>query len=146
MRSLEKGGNMSTLKKILKVQPSEEPRWKLLEKIVVEGRETFYAVAMAWDEIREKRYYVDAGYKTFAEYADALDYSPRNLYQRIANARMMNELPPDMRSLILNDAAARALASLPSCFEGQFLRLPASAESIPSPPTKSKKHAAASCY
>ena len=105
------------MNKILKLQLADYAEWKQCEKIVKEGRETWYAVSMAWAVIAERKYYLAAGFETFAEYAESLDYSPRGLYQRIQNARAMATLPKHLRSLILNDSAARVLARVPKSLQ-----------------------------
>jgi hypothetical protein len=109
---LEKGANMGTLKRILKLSPLENKRWKELETIVIQGRNTFYAVAAAWVEIRDKKYYQAAGWDTLEEYAHHLGYTSRHLYQMCLNAKTVLQLPKNLQPYVLNANAARALARL----------------------------------
>jgi hypothetical protein len=109
--------------KCLKLNSTDHAEWKRCEKIVKEGREIWYAVSIAWAIIAEKKYYLAAGFESFAEYAESLGYRPRGLYQRIQNAKVMRNLPEDLRGLVLNDSAARALSRAPKLLQAPIIEI-----------------------
>lgn len=97
----------------LELTTEEQARFKTLERICVHGRAVFYMVGAALDEIKTKKYYESAGYKTFGEYCESIGFTRRHGNQLIFEAGVIDGLPESLRSLVGSESAARALAQIP---------------------------------
>lgn len=97
----------------LELTMEEQARFKTLERICVHGRAVFYMVGAALDEIKTKRYFESAGYKTFGEYCESIGFTRRHGNQLIFEAGIVDSLPESIRGLVGSESAARALAQIP---------------------------------
>ena len=108
----------------------------------------FYQVGMALSEIKKREFYLADGFENFADFADSIGYSPRHVNQLIQNAKTVNDLPEDLRGLVLNDRTARELSKVPKIVreavieiasKGGKKKMTAAAVKKAAPPPK-KKH------
>lgn len=90
------------------------PRFDTLEKICINGRTVFFAVGMALDEIKREGYHKERGFTDFLAYCESIGYGRRYCNQLIIAAKVIEDLPAELRDLVRSERAARAIQALPS--------------------------------
>ena len=95
------------------LQPKEQARFELLEKVCKEGRAVFFIVGSALSEIKLNGYYKAKGFDEWDDYCESIGYSKRYANQLVADSKVIDSLPEPLRKLVQSEQAARALAKLP---------------------------------
>jgi hypothetical protein len=86
-----------------------------LEQIIARGLGTFVEVGLALLEIRSRRLYLKAGYRSFGNYVrERWDLSETHAYRQIEAAKVVEILSPIGERLPANEAQARELVPLAS--------------------------------
>ncbi len=96
-----------------KLSPQQAAEFATLERTAIEGRQVFYVVGAALGTIKEKRYFLNKGFETFALYAESIGFSKRHCDQLILDSEAVKSLPAELRKLITSGNAAKALAQVP---------------------------------
>lgn len=98
----------------LTLNPPERERFELLKRAVSDGMAICFIVGSALREIKERKFYVADGHKTFDAFCDAeWGWTKRYCNQLILDAAAINSLPESMRKLITSHKAAAELARIP---------------------------------
>ena len=103
------------------LQTTQQKRFETLEQICINGRAVFYMVGIALDEIKQEKFYELKGFKTFPDYCESIGYTRRYCEDLIIGAKVVAQLPDNLRNLIQNERSARALVNIPASLRLQVV-------------------------
>lgn len=95
------------------MQPPEQDRFKLLEKIIEKGRKTFVEVGLAIAEIKSRKLYRET-HETFEAYCEERwDWTRQHVTKMLGAAVTISQLPAEDQKKIASMKAANALQRVP---------------------------------
>jgi hypothetical protein len=108
---------------LMKLTPPEQDRFNLLVQAIDDGMAACLIVGAALREIKERKFYMSAGFKSFEDFVDnKWGWTKRYCNQLILDANAINSLPPSMRKLITSHKAAEELARIPETLRAATVR------------------------
>lgn len=108
----------------MKLQPNDRQRFDALKQTVNDGMAICFIVGAALREIKDRKFYLADGHKTFEEFANAeWGWTKRYANQLIVDADAINSLPPPMRKLITSHRAAAELAKIPETLRAEVVKV-----------------------
>ena len=96
--------------------PDASGRLNELEKIIKEGRQTFFDVGNALAQIMEEQLYLVKGFGSFTEYYETVwGFKKSYAYQLVQSAEVMKELPATVSTMVetFNPSQVRELVKIP---------------------------------
>lgn len=98
---------------IAKLNDEQQQRFDALEAVCANGRVVFFMVGMALDEIKAQKYYEAKGFADFGAYCESIGFTRRHCNQMIIDAKVVAELPENLRALVTSARAAKELGNIP---------------------------------